>query len=75
MLNFKEENIYIFEAEKLMVLLDMKFDYIVVLGGNTFSDSLYYVKKYHLDSFIKQQVADGALILIFAMKKSCLSQY
>ena len=65
MLNFKEENIYIFEAEKLDILLDMKFDYSVVLGGNTFR-LLYYVKKYHLDSFIKQQVADGAIYLGFS---------
>lgn len=65
MLNFKKENIYIFDAEKSDILFKMKFDYIAVLGGNTFK-LLYYAKKYHLDSFIRQQVADGTVYLGFS---------
>ncbi len=52
MLNFKRENIYVFNDSNPDALLGMKFDYIAVLGGNTFQ-LLYYIKKYHLDSFIK----------------------
>ncbi len=65
LLDFKKESIYVFDDSKLDALLCMKFDYIAVLGGNTFK-LLYYVKKYHLDSFIRQQVADGAVYLGFS---------
>lgn len=65
LLDFKKENIYVFDDSKPNALIGMKFDYIAVLGGNTFK-LLYYVKKYHLDSFIRQQVADGAVYLGFS---------
>lgn len=65
MLGFQKEGIYVFDDSNPDALLDMKFDYIVVLGGNTFK-LLYYVMKYHLDTFIKQQVADGAVYLGFS---------
>lgn len=65
LLSFKRENIYVFDDSDPDALLGMKFDYIAVLGGNTFQ-LLYYVRKYYLDSFIKQQVADGAIYLGFS---------
>ena len=36
MLDFKKENIYVFDDSDPDALLGMKFDYIAVLGGNTF---------------------------------------
>ncbi len=65
MIGFKAENIFVFDRAKPDEYINKKYDYIVVLGGNTFK-LLYYVKKYHLDSFIKQQVADGAIYLGFS---------
>lgn len=65
MLDFRKENIFVFDESRPEDLIDQKYDYIAVLGGNTFQ-LLYYVKKYHLDSFIKEQVRDGAIYLGFS---------
>ena len=65
MAGFKKENIYVFRRDLQKELMSRKYDYIVVLGGNTFK-LLYYVKKYQLDSFIKQQVAEGTVYLGFS---------
>ena len=65
MMNFKKENIFVFDGTKPEEYMERNYDYITVLGGNTFK-LLYYVKKYHLDSFIKQQVAAGAIYLGFS---------
>lgn len=65
MLGFKKENIYVFDEANYDELLDMKFDYIVVLGGNTFK-LLYGIRKYNLDTFIREQVTDGAIYMGFS---------
>lgn len=65
MLNFKRENIFVFDGAKPEEYMDRKYDYIAVLGGNTFK-LLHNVRKYHLDSFIKQQVENGAIYLGFS---------
>lgn len=65
MIGFRKENIFVFDESKPSELLDMKFDYIAVLGGNTFK-LLYGIRKYHLDDFIKKQVADGAVYMGFS---------
>lgn len=62
---FLKENIDIFNQNSPTEYLNKKYDYIVVLGGNTFK-LLHYVKKYHLDVFIRKQVADGAVYLGFS---------
>lgn len=65
MLRFNKENICIFDEENPDEYSDMDFDYICVPGGNTFQ-LLHKVKKYHLDSFIKQQVKNGAVYMGFS---------
>lgn len=65
MLDFKKENIFVYDEESSESFLDQKYDYIVVLGGNTFK-LLNGVKKNHLDSFIRRQVANGAIYLGFS---------
>ncbi|MCR4890530.1 MAG: Type 1 glutamine amidotransferase-like domain-containing protein [Ruminococcus sp.] len=65
MAGFIKENIYVFDEDKPEELLGMKFDYIAVLGGNTLK-LLKLVRKYHLDAFIKEQVADGAVYIGFS---------
>lgn len=65
MLGFKKENIYIYDEFKPTELLDMKFSYIVVLGGHTLR-LLSKVRELHLDEFIKDQVASGAIYLGFS---------
>lgn len=65
MAGFKEEDILVFDEDKPEELLDMDFGFICVLGGNTFK-LLRYVKKYRLDSFIKQQYNKGAVYLGFS---------
>lgn len=65
MSGFSADNIYVFDDSRPDELLNMKFDYIVVTGGNTFQ-LLCYVKKYHLDSFIKEQVNGGAVYMGFS---------
>ena len=65
MLGFKKENIYIYDEFKPTELLNMKFSYIVVLGGHTLR-LLSKVRELHLDEFIKDQVASGAIYLGFS---------
>ena len=65
MLDFKKENIFVFDETDPEAFLNRKYDYIAVLGGNMFK-LLYSVKKYHLDSFIKEQVGAGAVYLGFS---------
>ena len=65
MLDFKEEKIFVFDRAKAEELMSRDYDYIVVLGGNTFK-LLHEVREYHLDSFIKAQAANGAVYLGFS---------
>ena len=65
MLGFKKENIYIYDEFKPTELLDIEFSYIVVLGGHTLR-LLSKVRELHLDTFIKDQVANGAIYLGFS---------
>lgn len=65
MLHFKRENIDVFDRKDPELYLGRKYDYIAVPGGNTFQ-LLYYVKQYRLDSFIRQQAAEGAVYLGFS---------
>ena len=65
MLGFKKENIYIYDEFKPIELLDIEFSYIVVLGGHTLR-LLSKVRELHLDTFIKDQVANGAIYLGFS---------
>lgn len=65
MLGFKKENIYILDETKPEELLEMEFRYIAVLGGNTLR-LLKLIREYHLDTFIKEQVANGAVYLGFS---------
>ena len=65
MLDFKRENIYVFDRAKPEEYLNRSYDYIVVPGGNTFK-LLQYVREFHLDSFIRQQVENGAVYLGFS---------
>ncbi|MBR2283240.1 MAG: Type 1 glutamine amidotransferase-like domain-containing protein [Ruminococcus sp.] len=60
---FRDENVDIYdESDPDMCerLLKNSYDIINVPGGNTFR-LLYKVKKYRLDSFIKEQTANGAV--------------
>lgn len=65
MLGFKKDNIYIFDESKPTELLGMEFGYIAVLGGNTLR-LLKKIREYHLDTFIKEQVSNGAIYLGFS---------
>lgn len=56
---FNPENIFVFDEENPDMFLEMNFDYIVVIGGNTFR-LLHKVRMYGLDTFIKEQVNNGA---------------
>jgi dipeptidase E len=65
MAGFDKNKIYIFSEEEPEKYLNMKFDYIVVPGGNT-CQLLYLVKKFRLDEFIRKQVSDGAVYIGFS---------
>lgn len=65
MAGFQKDNIYVFDDCNPEEFLNMKFEYIVVMGGNTFQ-LLYYVRKYHLDTFIREQVDNGTIYLGFS---------
>lgn len=65
MLHFRPEHIFVFDRADPDAYMHRKYDYIAVLGGNTFQ-LLYYVKQYHLDSLIREQVRDGAVYLGFS---------
>ena len=65
MLGFNKENIYIYDESKPDELLNMKFCYIAVLGGHTLK-LLSKVRELHLDTFIKEQVSDGAVYMGFS---------
>jgi len=60
-----KRKIYIYDEFKPTELLDMKFSYIVVLGGHTLR-LLSKVRELRLDTFIKEQVANGAIYLGFS---------
>ena len=65
MAGFDKNKIYVFDESKPSELLNMKYKYITVLGGNTFK-LLKLVRQYHLDEFIRAQVADEAIYLGFS---------
>lgn len=62
---FKKENIDIFDEDSPDQYLNTTYDYICVSGGNTFR-LLSKIKKYHLDTFIKEQVMNGAIYMGFS---------
>lgn len=62
---FKRDNICVFNEEEPESLDGEHFDYIAVPGGNTFR-LLGLVRKYGLDIFIRQQIAEGAVYLGFS---------
>lgn len=62
---FLKDNIDVLNQNSPEEFLDKRYDYIVVLSGNTFK-LLHHVKKYYLDEFIRQQVSDGAIYLGFS---------
>ena len=65
MAGFEKNKIFVFDESKLSELMSVKYEYITVLGGNTFK-LLKLVKEYHLDEFIRTQVANGAIYLGFS---------
>ena len=62
---FVRDNVVVFNEKDPLELAGEHFDYIAVPGGNTFR-LLARIRKYGLDSFIKQQVAEGAVYLGFS---------
>ena len=62
---FGKERIDIFDEASPDRYLNSSYDYICVSGGNTFR-LLSRIKKYHLDTFIKEQVANGAVYMGFS---------
>ena len=65
MSGFDRENITVFDEKSPESAMQQDYDYIAVLGGNTFR-LLHFVRKYGLDSFIREQVAKGAHYLGFS---------
>lgn len=65
MLGFPPEHIFVFDSADPEAYMHRKYDYIAVLGGNTFK-LLYLVRKHGLDRLIRQQVAEGAVYLGFS---------
>ena len=62
---FNKDKILVFDKNDPEKYTNENYAYITVLGGNTFK-LLYSVKKYGLDSFIRQQVKNGAVYLGFS---------
>ena len=56
---FKAEDVLVFDESCPENFTCKDYDYITVIGGNTFR-LLAGIRKYHLDTFIKQQLARGA---------------
>lgn len=65
LLGFNKADIIVFDEENPDEIKNQQFRYIVVLGGNTFQ-LLYKVKKFNLDTFIKNQIKNGADYLGFS---------
>ena len=65
MLGFQKENIHVFDAAQPDAVRGIQFQYIVVLGGNTFK-LLHGVRQYGLDALIRKQVAAGAVYIGFS---------
>ena len=65
MTDFEEDNITVFDERSPESALQQDYDYIVVLGGNTFR-LLFFVRKFGLDDFIRKQLANGAHYLGFS---------
>lgn len=65
MTGFRKDNIHVFDDGIPDEFMNTEFDYIAVLGGNTFQ-LLYYVKKYCLDTFIREQVKNGTIYMGFS---------
>lgn len=64
-LSFRAEDIFIFDESRPADFTCQNYRYIAVLGGNTFQ-LLHGVRKYRLDTFIREQVAAGAVYLGFS---------
>ena len=62
---FIRDNVYVFNEKNPVSLEGEHFDYIAVPGGNTFR-LLGQLRKFGLDSFIRQQVSEGAVYLGFS---------
>ncbi len=65
MSDFEREKITVFDEKSPETSMQQDYDYIVVLGGNTFR-LLHFVRKFGLDTFIREQVAKGAHYLGFS---------
>lgn len=65
MADFERDRITVFDEKSLESSMQQDYDYIVVLGGNTFR-LLHFVRKFGLDAFIKKQVVKGAHYLGFS---------
>lgn len=62
---FDKEKIFLCDYTNISNLLKLKFDVILIPGGNTFK-LLYDIRENHLDTFIKQQVYAGAVYFGFS---------
>lgn len=62
---FRRDNVYVFSEDDPADLTGEHFDQISVPGGNTFR-LLGLLREYGLDTFIRQQVSEGAVYLGFS---------
>ena len=65
MADFNQENITVFDEKSPESSMQQDYDYITVLGGNTFR-LLHFVRKFGLDKYIPEQVGRGAHYLGFS---------
>ena len=62
LLDFQKENVFVFDEKSPETYLQQDYQYIDMIGGNTFKLQ-YLTRKYGLDKFIKDQVAKGAVYI------------
>lgn len=65
MADFERSRITVLDEKDPAAAMQQDYDYITVLGGNTFR-LLHFVRKFGLDHFIPEQVAKGAHYLGFS---------
>lgn len=65
MLDFQRKNVFVFDEQSPEISLQQDYQYIVVMGGNTFK-LLMLTRKYGLDTFITSQVENGAVYIGFS---------
>ncbi|MCR5480904.1 MAG: Type 1 glutamine amidotransferase-like domain-containing protein [Ruminococcus sp.] len=69
-IGFKEENVYIFDADKADELMSKDYTYIEITAGNTFQ-LLSQIRCYNLDEFINAQI-DKRCTLIGLSAGACI---